>query len=126
MVKPITTCVTQKRLKIVVWLRDEKRRHERCKASNNNEGGREETSRKAQTEVDGQSVELSETTPARPRARTEPRSMKNGNHGDRPPTGMRSANVSTVSNSNWKHSTKLEHLSVFALGHWFEKTGSPK
>ena len=46
------------------WPCDEKRRHERCKASNNNEGGREETSRKAQTEVDGQSAERFETTPA--------------------------------------------------------------
>ena len=37
---------------------------------NNNAGGREETSRKAQTEVDGQSAERFETTPARPKART--------------------------------------------------------
>ena len=35
----------------VVWPCDEKRRHECCKASNNDEGGREESSRKAQTEV---------------------------------------------------------------------------
>ena len=49
----------------VVWPCDEKRIHERCKASNNDEGGREETSRKAQTEVDGQSAERCETTPAR-------------------------------------------------------------
>ena len=73
---------------------DEERRHERCKASNNDEGGREETSRKSQTEVDGQSAGRSETTPARPRARTEPISMEKGNHGDRPRTGIRSAKVS--------------------------------
>ena len=65
MVKPITTCRPE--TPFVVWPCDEKRRHERCKASNNNEGGREETSRKAQTEVDGPSVERFETTPARPK-----------------------------------------------------------
>ena len=79
MVKPITTYVAQKRLS---WYGhdycDKERRQERCKASNNNEGGREETSRKAQIEVDGQSAERSETTPARPRTRTEPSSMEKG------------------------------------------------
>ena len=73
---------------------DEERRNERCKTSNNNEGGREETSRKAQTEVDGQSAERSETIPARPRARTEPRRMEEGNHGDRPRIGIISETVS--------------------------------
>ena len=65
MVKPITIYVTQKRLS---WYGHVMRREdiERCKASNNNEGGREEPSRKAQTEVDGQSAERSETPPARP------------------------------------------------------------
>ena len=63
MVKPITTCRPE--TPFVVWPCDEKRRHERCKASNNNEGGREETSRKAQTEVDGSSAERFETTPTR-------------------------------------------------------------
>ena len=80
MAKPITTCHPE--TPFVVWPCDEERRHERCKACNKNEGGREETSRKAQTEVDGQSAELSETTPARPRARTEPRRMEEGHHGD--------------------------------------------
>ena len=94
MVKPITTYVTQKRLSFVVWTCDAESRHECCKASNNNEGGREETSSKAQTEVDGQSAERSETIPARPRARTEPRRMEEGNHGDRLRTGIRSAKVS--------------------------------
>ena len=55
MVKPITTCHPE--TPFVVWPCDEERRHECCKACNNDEGGREETSRKAQTEVDGQSVE---------------------------------------------------------------------
>ena len=50
--------------------------------------------RKAQTEVDGQSGLLFETTPARPKARTEPRNMEKGSHGDRPRTGIRSAKVS--------------------------------
>ena len=76
-----------------VWPCDEKRRHERCKACNNNEGGREETSRKAQTEVDGPSAERFETTPAQPKAGTEPRRMEKGNHGDQPRTGIRSAKV---------------------------------
>ena len=62
MVKPITTCRPE--TPFVVWPCDEKRRHERCKASNNDEGGMEETSRKAKTEVDGQSAERFETTPA--------------------------------------------------------------
>ena len=80
----------------MAWPCNEKRRHEFCKASNNNEGGREETSRKAQTEVDGQSAERFETTPARSKARTEPRSMEKGSHGDRPRTGIRSAKVSNA------------------------------
>ena len=79
---------------MAMWPCDEERRNERCKASNNNEGGREETSRKAQTEVDGQSAQRSETTPARPRPRTEPRRMEESNHGDRPRTGIRSTTVS--------------------------------
>ena len=90
MVKPIDTCVTQKSLSQYGHVM----RRERCKASNNNEGGMEETSMKAQTEVDGQSAKRSETTPARPRDRTEPRSMAGGNHGDRPRTGILSAKVS--------------------------------
>ena len=70
------------------------RRHECCKASNNDEGEREDTSMKAQTEVDGQSAERFETAQARPKARTKPRSTEKGNHGDRPRTGIRSAKVS--------------------------------
>ena len=77
----------------VAWPCDEKRKHERCKTSNNNEVGREETPRKAQTEVDGPSVERSETKPARPKARPEPRRMAKGNHDDRPRTGITSAKV---------------------------------
>ena len=80
----------------VVWPRDEKRIHERCKASNNNEGGRKGTLRKAQTEVDGQSAERFETTPARSKARTEPRSMEKCSHGDRPWTGIGSAKVRKI------------------------------
>ena len=75
----------------MVWPCDEKRRHKRYKASNNNEGGREETSRKAHTEVDGPSAERFETTSARPKADTEPRRMAKGNHGDPPRTWIRSA-----------------------------------
>ena len=77
----------------MVWPCDEKRRDEHCKAGDNNEGGREETSRKAQTEVGGQSAERSQTTPARPKADPESRRMEKGNHGDRPRTGIRSAKV---------------------------------
>ena len=67
---------------------------ERCKASNNDEGGREETSRTAQTEVDGQSAEGYERTPARPKARTEQRRLDKCSHGDRPRKGIRSSKVS--------------------------------
>ena len=91
MVKPFTTCHPE--TPFVIFPCNEKSRHECCKAGNNDEGGREETSRKAQTEVDGQSAERSETTPARPRAHTEPRSMEKCSHGDRPRTGIRSAKV---------------------------------
>ena len=77
----------------MVWPCNEKRRHERCKASNNDEGEREETWRKAQTEVDGPSAERFETTLALSKTRTEPRSMEKGSHGDRPRTGIRSAKV---------------------------------
>ena len=93
MVKPITTYVCRPETLFVVWPCNEKRSHEGCKASNNDEGGREETSRKAQTEVDGPSAERSETTSARPKARPESRRMAKGNHGDRPRTGIRSARV---------------------------------
>ena len=88
MVKPIPTYVTQKRHSWYGHVMMKREETNLCKASNNNEGGREETSRKTQTEVDGQSAELSETTPARPRARTEPRRMEEGNHGDRHRTGI--------------------------------------
>ncbi len=53
MVKPITTYVAQKRL---LWYGHVMRRDERYKASNNDEGGREDTSRKAHTEVDDPSA----------------------------------------------------------------------
>ena len=53
----------------MVWPCDEKRKYERCKASNNDEGGREETTRKAQTEVDGQSVKEQQIYPNLPEYR---------------------------------------------------------
>ena len=62
--------------------------------SNNDEGGREKTSRKAQTEVDGQSEERYERTPGRYKARTEQRNLGKCSHGDRPRKGIRSAKVS--------------------------------
>ena len=46
----------------IAWPCNEKRRHECCKESNSDEGRREETSRKAHTDVDGQSVKQSEGT----------------------------------------------------------------
>ena len=78
----------------VVWPCNENRRQECCKASNNDEGGREETLMKSQTEVDGQSAERYETTPVQCKARTEPRSMEKVSLGDRLRTGLRSAKVS--------------------------------
>ncbi len=67
MVKPITTYICHPETTFVVWPCDEKRKHKRCKACNNNEGGREETLRKPQTEVDGPSAERSETAQAQNR-----------------------------------------------------------
>ena len=75
MVKPFTTCHPE--TPFVIFPCNEKRRPECCKASNNDEGGREETSRKAQTEVDGQSAERSETTPARSNAHTNREAWRN-------------------------------------------------
>ena len=90
MVEPITTYVAQKRIS---WYGHVTRRDEYCKGSNNDEGGMEDTSGKAQTDVDGQSAERFET-PARSKSRTKPRSTEKGSHGDRPRTWIRSANVS--------------------------------
>ena len=50
-------------------------------------GKRPRVGPKAQTEVDGQSAGRLETTPVRSKARTEPRSMEESRHGDRPRTG---------------------------------------
>ena len=94
MVKPIATC--QPEMPFVVWPCNEKRRQECCKASNNDKGGREETSRKAQTEVDGQSAERYVRTPALSKARTEQRRLDKCSHGDRSRKGIRSANVSII------------------------------
>ena len=60
-----------------------KRRHERCKASNNDEGGREETLRKAQTAVDGQSVERFETSSHRTEKHGEMQSWRSTPDRDR-------------------------------------------
>ena len=94
MVKPITTYLCRPETPFVVWPCNEKRRHECCKASNNDEGGREETSRKTQSEVGGHSAERSETPQARSKALTEPISMEESSHDDRPRTWIRSAKVS--------------------------------
>ena len=62
LVKPITTCHPE--TPFVVWPCNEKRRHDCCKGSYLDEGGREETSMKAHTEVDGQmTAERYERTP---------------------------------------------------------------
>ena len=60
----------------------------------------EETSRKAQTEVDGQSAERSEKTSARTIARKEQRSLEKWRHGDRSRTGIGSAKVSKGEHDN--------------------------
>ena len=78
----------------VVWPYNEKRRHECCKASNNNEGVRDENSRKAQNEVDGQSAERFETTPAR--VQSSHRTEKHVERQSWRLTGIISAKVSTV------------------------------
>ena len=82
---------------LLVWPCNEKRRQECCKESNNDDGGREETPRKAQTEMDGQSAKRYERTPARYKARTEQRSMEKGSHDHRLGKGIRSAKVRNVS-----------------------------
>ena len=92
MVKPITTYVAQKRLS---WYGHVMRREDTKFAkqvTTMKVGGKRPRGRPRLRWMD--SAELSETTPARPRARTEPRSMETGNHGDRPRTGIRSAEVS--------------------------------
>ena len=71
----------------MVWPCDEKGRNGCCKARNTDEGGVEETSRNALIDVDGQSAERFETKSVRTEARTEPRSMEKGSHGDRPEQG---------------------------------------
>ena len=58
--------------------------------------GREETSRKAQTELDGQSAKRYERTPARTIARKEQRSMEKSRHDDRPRKEIISAKVSII------------------------------
>ena len=82
---------------LLVWPCNEKRRQECCKCNKNVEGGREETSRKVQTVMDGHSAERYERTPARSKARTEQRSMEKGSHDHRLGKGIRSANVRNVS-----------------------------
>ena len=74
----------------VAWPRDEKRREECCKGSNNDEYVREETPRQALTEVDGQSAGRYE----RSKACTEQRSLEKCRHGYRPQKRIRSAKVS--------------------------------
>ena len=108
--KPITTYVTQKRLFVVWPCDDEERRNEPCKASNNNEGGREETSRKAQTEVDGQGAERFETTPARYKARTEPNGEMQSWRST--PPGIGSAKVSKGEHPGNESSLIRTHISL--------------
>ena len=99
MVKPITKYVTQKRL---LWYGHVMMRREDTNVAKQVttmkvggkriEEGPDQTM--AQTEVDGQSAERFETTPAQSKAHTEPRSMEKCSHGNRPRTGIRSAKVS--------------------------------
>ena len=68
----------------LAWPCIEKRRQECFNGRNNDEGGREETSSKAETEVDVHSMKRYERTQARPKARREPRSRDKHNRDDRP------------------------------------------
>ena len=87
MVKPVTTHFTQKSLS---WYGHVMRREDTTFQRNHK---REETSMKAQTEVDELSAERFETRQARSKARTEPRRTEKGNHGDRPRAVIRLSKV---------------------------------
>ena len=69
----------------------------------------------AQTEVDGQSAERFETTPARSKARTEPRSMEKGNHGDRPRSLIGSAKVSKCQHVPCTGPLHFSHITVMSM-----------
>ena len=92
MVEPITTHVTQKRFS---WYGHVMRKDTNvAKKITTMKVGGKRPPRKAQSEVDGQSAMHYERTPTRTKSRTEPRSMEKGCRGDRPRTGIRSAEVS--------------------------------
>ena len=79
--------------------------------------------RKAQTEVDGPSAERFETTPARPKADTEPRRMAKGNHGDRPRTWIRSAQVrkgTHMTQSQMLPEAAIKACIMICVDQWFE------
>ena len=78
MVKPIT--------KYVHVMRREDTNVEN-EMTTNKVGGKRPRLIRAQIEVDAQSAKRFETTPARSKASTEPRSMEKGSHGDRPGQG---------------------------------------
>ena len=99
----------------MVWPCDEKRIHERCKASNNNEDGREDTSRKAQTEVDGQGAERFETTPARSKARTAPNGEMQSWRST--PPGIGSAKVSKGEHPGNESSLIRTHVNIGSISY---------
>ena len=97
-------------------------------ASNNNEGGGgggggggEDTSGKAQTEVDGPSAERFDTTPARPKARTEPRRMEKGNNCESTPDrdkigkGTQVRIFLTGYTKKWQVTNRCKHMSVICI-----------
>ena len=66
------------------------------------------------TQGSGLSAKRFQTTPARSKARPEPRSMENGCHGDRHRTGIISAKVSKDEHRNAVHIYAHLHANV----HW--------
>ena len=93
MVKPITTYVAQKRLS---WYGHVMRREDTNVAkqvTTMKVGGKIPGGRPRLRWMDRVRSGLTETTPARPKADTEPRRMEKGNHGDRPRTRIRSVKV---------------------------------
>ena len=79
---------------LVVWPCNEKRRHERCKASHNNEGGRKGPRGRSRLRwMDRVRSDLKQHQLDPKLARREQRRTEKGNHGDRPRTGIRSAKV---------------------------------
>ena len=68
-----------------------------------------------QTEVDGQSAARFEIAPTRSKARTEPRSMEKGNHGDRPRSEIGPAKVNKCQHVPCPGPLHFSHITVMSM-----------